>query len=160
MVSDVVDDTIKTIIDREGVDNPFDPYVYIYHLFLNIMAASVFGKKYDIEDPEFEKLNYIFHDFFKDLTTRLTFIEFIPIMRFIDRTIVKKREEYMSETKELVQTKFLSHYKDFNEHIVRDFCDALILAKNEALAEGKDSAPYLNDDNLTMVLWDLFIGNY
>ncbi|CAG2182140.1 unnamed protein product, partial [Oppiella nova] len=44
------------------------------------------------------------------------------------------------------------------ESIVRDFCDALILAKNEALLEGKESAPYLNDDNITMVVWDLFIA--
>ncbi|CAG2183102.1 unnamed protein product, partial [Oppiella nova] len=39
-----------------------------------------------------------------------------------------------------------------------DFCDALITAKNEALREGKESAPYLTDTNLTMTVMDLFMA--
>ncbi|CAG2181430.1 unnamed protein product, partial [Oppiella nova] len=40
----------------------------------------------------------------------------------------------------------------------RDFCDALITAKNEALREGKESAPYLTDENLAMTIFDLFFA--
>ena len=42
--------------------------------------------------------------------------------------------------------------------MIRDFCDTLITAKNEALREGKESAPYLTDSNLSMVVFDLFFG--
>jgi hypothetical protein len=40
--------------------------------------------------------------------------------------------------------------------MTRDFCDELISAKNEALAEGKESEPYLTDDNLSMNILNLF----
>ena len=58
----------------------------------------------------------------------------------------------------LIRSKFISHYKDYNESVIRDFCDTLITAKNEALKEGKESAPYLTDNNLSMVVFDLFFA--
>ncbi len=62
------------------------------------------------------------------------------------------------EFKEVIKKKYKDHYKEFNEYIIRDFCDALILAKNEALNEDKESKSYLTDDNLTFVILDLFMG--
>ena len=46
LVSDVVDQTVQLIIDKEDIEHGFQPFDYIYLLFLNIMANSVFGKKY------------------------------------------------------------------------------------------------------------------
>ena len=43
LVSDCVDHTIKTMVEREGLDKPFQPFDYIYSSFLNILAASAFG---------------------------------------------------------------------------------------------------------------------
>lgn len=40
-----VDHTIETMMDREGIDKPFVPFDYIYNMFLNIMAANIFGKR-------------------------------------------------------------------------------------------------------------------
>jgi hypothetical protein len=60
--------------------------------------------------------------------------------------------------KEMIKNKYINHYKDYNETVTRDFCDALISAKNEALTEGRESAPYLTDDNLSMTILDLFFG--
>ena len=48
LASDCVDHTIETILEKEGLDKPFDPYEYIYYTFLNIMTASAFGKRYGI----------------------------------------------------------------------------------------------------------------
>ncbi len=59
----------------------------------------------------------------------------------------------------MLKIKYKHHYEDYNENIIRDFCDALISAKNEALNEDKESKPYLTDDNLTLVILDLFLGN-
>ena len=74
-------------------------------------------------------------------------------MQYLNRHMVNKRKEFMAETIDMVKTKYTSHYDDFDESSLRDLCDALIAAKNEALSEGKESAPYLNDDNLTMATW-------
>ncbi|CAG2108040.1 unnamed protein product, partial [Medioppia subpectinata] len=54
--------------------------------------------------------------------------------------------------------KFTKHFDDYNESIERDFCDALISAKNDALRDGKESAPYLTDANLAMTVMDLFFA--
>ncbi len=70
----------------------------------------------------------------------------------------KKQNKLLDELIEICKNKYTDHYKDFNETVVRDFSDALISAKNEALAEGKESAPYLTDENLAMSAMDLFFG--
>ena len=54
--------------------------------------------------------------------------------------------------------KYHAHYKDYDENVIRDFCDTLITAKNEALRDGKESAPYLTDVNLAMAVFDLFFA--
>ena len=56
------------------------------------------------------------------------------------------------------KNKYQAHYKDYDENVIRDFCDTLITAKNEALREGKESAPYLTDENLSMAVFDLFFA--
>ena len=38
------------------------------------------------------------------------------------------------------------------------FFDVLISAKNEALRDGKESAPYLTDENLSMAVLNLMVG--
>ena len=53
---------------------------------------------------------------------------------------------------------FLVHYDDYDGSVIRDFCDALISAKNDAINESKESAPYLTDNNLAMAIMDLFFG--
>ena len=59
---------------------------------------------------------------------------------------------------ELMEIKFKSHYNDYDEHVIKDFCDALISAKNEALEEGKEWAPHLKDNNLALALLDVFLA--
>ena len=72
--------------------------------------------------------------------------------------MVQKQIDLVIELVEMMQAKFKSHYNDYDESIERDFCDALISAKNDALREGKESAPYLTDANLAMCIFDLFIA--
>lgn len=42
---DSVDTAIKNIVEREGIDQKFDPFDYIYNMCLNVMAVSGLGKK-------------------------------------------------------------------------------------------------------------------
>ena len=114
--------------------------------------------RYDLEDKEFKRLKYIASDFQKEIVNRSFFWEFIPLFRLIDRKMVRYQESIFQEFIDFLKNKYVNHIKDYNEDITRDFCDALIFAKNEALAEGKESAPYLTDDNLAMVVFDLFFG--
>ena len=117
--------------------------------------------RYDLEDKEFKRLKYINYDFGRnEIKNRFIFWEFLPLARFFDRKMVNKQYNLFQELIDFLKDKYVNHMKDYNEEITRDFCDALISAKNEALAEGKESAPYLTDDNIPMALTDLLLGIY
>ncbi|CAG2103733.1 unnamed protein product [Medioppia subpectinata] len=158
VATDSVDRTVKTMLEKEGVGNAFDPKSYIYLMFLNILATSAFGISYDFEDKEFKFLKYALKDFGKELGARAFLWEFSSIIRFLDRKMVQKNDRLVNEFIALIKDKFVKHYEDYNESIERDFCDALISAKNDALRDGKESAPYLTDANLGMTVLDLFFA--
>ena len=80
-------------------------------------------------------------------------------MRVLDWRMVKKFKIMWNEAVAMVNTKFKNHYQDYNESIERDFCDALISSKNDALKDGKDMAIHLTDANLSIITLDvLFAG--
>ena len=72
--------------------------------------------------------------------------------------MVEKHKTLMNDFVIMVKQKYDKHLEDYDPSIERDFCDALISAKNDALREGKESAPYLNDINLSMCIFDLFLA--
>ncbi len=45
LVDDVVEQTLDSIREKEGLDKPFDPKDYIYLMVYNIIASSAFGKR-------------------------------------------------------------------------------------------------------------------
>ena len=67
-------------------------------------------------------------------------------------------ESKFDQLAQLITKKYQAHYDDYDENVIRDFCDTLITAKNEALRDCKESAPYLTDVNLAMSLFDLFLA--
>jgi hypothetical protein len=50
LVSDSVDKTVNLIQDKHGVNKPFDIVSYIYLMIYNVIASSVFGKRYFLFD--------------------------------------------------------------------------------------------------------------
>ena len=176
LVIDCVDHTIDNIIEKEGLDKPFVPFDYIYNLFLNILSASAFGRRYrnfimiifvsilefnsnryDMNEPEYEKLKYIMKDLLREANTKIPIWESFPLYRMLDPRF-KRLKETLENYFVIIKDKYQAHYKDYDEIVIRDFCDTLITAKNEALREGKESAPYLTDDNLSMAVVDLFFA--
>lgn len=56
---------------------------------------------------------------------------------------------------EYILARYQQHLVDYDQSKIRDFADALIAAKVEAIDEQRDSAEHLNDDNLGLVLMDM-----
>ena len=111
-----------------------------------------------MNDPEYNAIKYVLKDVFNEVNQIFLFWEMFPILLKIDYKMFGKMQRLFAENFELLKNKFKSHYKDYNESEIRDFCDSLISAKNDALREGKESAPYLNDNNLAFALFDLFFA--
>ncbi|XP_054167198.1 cytochrome P450 2A9-like [Oppia nitens] len=155
---DCVDQTVQTMLEREGPNKPIDPFNYIYLTFLNILAISTFGKTYSIDDPVFKQLKYMLTDVNEELATRRLLWEISPIVRWIDQKMIRKNEKNFSDLIDQFIDKYRLHYNDYDSSIERDICDALITAKNNALREAKESAQYLTDENLALAIFDLFFA--
>ena len=82
----------------------------------------------------------------------------MPIMRIFNKKFVIKYKELTNDFVLFLKQNFENHYKTYDESVIRDFCDALISAKNDALREGKESATYLTDDNLSLAIFDLLFA--
>ncbi|XP_054154800.1 steroid 17-alpha-hydroxylase/17,20 lyase-like [Oppia nitens] len=156
---DSVDKTVGIMLETDGPDKPIKPFDYIYHMFLNVLANSTFGENYNMNDPEFKFLKYFLNDFIiKEAGSHFLLWDISPIIRLLDRKLVTKHQKLIAKSISLISRKFTEHYLDYNPDIERDFCDALIASKNDAIREGKQSRPYLTDRNLSMTLLDLFIA--
>ncbi|CAG2172630.1 unnamed protein product [Oppiella nova] len=155
---DCVDQTVKSMIDREGLDKPFIVKDYIFYMFFNIISASILGKSYTMDDPELKRFKYVLMDVGHEVGARFMLWDFSSFIRLLDRRSVQKQQQILTEMSLMIRNKFKDHYADYSDAIERDICDALITAKNEALREGKEWAPYLTDDNLAMSAMSLFLG--
>ncbi|CAG2174686.1 unnamed protein product [Oppiella nova] len=146
------------MIDREGLDKPFIVKDYIFYMFFNIISASILGKSYTMDDPELKRFKYVLMDVGHEVGARFMLWDFSSFIRLLDRRSVQKQQQILTEMSLMIRNKFKDHYADYSDAIERDICDALITAKNEALREGKEWAPYLTDDNLAMSAMSLFLG--
>ena len=91
------------------------------------------------QDPEYILFEYIFDEFQTEIGHVWCLIEFLPIARFYYKNIIRKSEKTIANMIEVIKFKYSDHYKSYDENTIRDFCDALISAKNEALNEDKES---------------------
>lgn len=91
-----------------------------------------------------------------ELVPIIFIIELMPFMKLFYRTKYAESCKLAISFREHCKLKYCEHLDTYQEGQIRDFSDALIFAKKEAEAEQSDSAQYLNDSNLALVLLDLF----
>ncbi|CAG2176555.1 unnamed protein product, partial [Oppiella nova] len=157
LVDDVVNETVETMISNEGIGKPFNPKTYIYMSVLNIIASSAFGKRYSFDDKELKFYEKSFQSF-RANTNEKALSNYIPFLkRFYSKSVNKTVESFTNLSINLKQ-KYLDRLKVHSKGEIHDFCDALIEAKEEAIAKEKESALHLNDQNLSLVIMDLFIA--
>ena len=111
-----------------------------------------------MNDSEFFKLKYHSEQVNKQFTIIVVASDFIPILKLFVKGKVKLIRDHFTEIINIIKQKYLSHQKDYQFEQIRDFTDALIFARSDALKNEKGSAPYLTDDNLALALNDLFTG--
>ena len=85
-------------------------------------------------------------------------VDLLPILKYFMGKKIDRFRKLFYEVMTMIKEKYQAHYKDYDENVIRDFCDTLITAKNEAIKENKESAPYLTDGNLGLVIGDLFLA--
>lgn len=111
-------------------------------------------------DKEFLKLKCLTEEFNDNLTGLAMGSEFVPIFRLVAKKQIEKLKKITKERITIFKEIYNSHQNDYQDGVIRDFTDALTYAKNDALQNEKESAPYLTDSNLALFIFDLFGGNY
>ncbi|CAG2177960.1 unnamed protein product [Oppiella nova] len=149
LVDDVVNETVETMICKEGTDKPFNPKTYIYMSVFNIIASSAFGKRYSFDDKELKFFEESF-EYFRANTNPLFLVDRVPILKPFYANIVNKTLQTVKALSSSVKQKYLDRLKVHSKGEIHDFCDALIEAKEEAIADEKESASALTDVNLSL----------
>lgn len=151
----VIDEVVDTIMSKEGLNSPFNPKDYIYLMVYSIIASTVAGKSYSLNDREFLRLKEA-NDLATEKQSVLFVVEFLPFMKYVYR---KSWSEILKVAKVQIDwciEQFDSHMKTYTPGNVRDFCDALIHAKEEAEVSDAEAVVHLNRENLINVIVDLF----
>ncbi|CAG2106830.1 unnamed protein product, partial [Medioppia subpectinata] len=145
-LSELVDENVcqmvrRIIDDNEGMGRPF----------------SLHDSILDSEQAELKMVKYITSGFQTDLGNTLFLYEFIPVLRYFMVNPLIKYKRYFNLLMNYTRNIYQKHDQTYDANCLRDFCDILIAAKHEAIADDKRTAPYFTDDNLPAVLIDLFI---
>lgn len=126
----VIDEVVDTIVSKEGFNNPFNPKDYIYLMLYSIIASTVAGKSYSLNDREFLQLKEA-NDAGSEQQSVLFVIEFLPIMKYVYRRSWNEILKFAKVQIDWSIEQFDSHMKTYTPGKVRDFCDALIHAKEK-----------------------------
>ncbi|CAG2117016.1 unnamed protein product, partial [Medioppia subpectinata] len=157
IVDSTVADTIKNIVNTEGINKPFSPRPYLLDIVVNVLSSAVFSEKFDINQLEFQCFKYCSIDWLSDVGNNYYIYEFIPILRQFWTNPLSRYSQSFDECMDYTRNVLTNHNKTFKANNLRDFCDVLIGAKKSAVDEDSYTAECFGDDSLVATLNDLFI---
>ena len=153
-LSTTVTEVVDRIIDRVK-EEPFDSNEQFSLTMIAILAQAAFGKKYELEDPEFLRWKEAI-DVLQKTNRILMIIFFVPFLRHIFPGTWKEfvgTINYQRDYIEMMYKRALDNYTDGKNET---FCDAMITAKKEAEAEENWMLPHLKPQNMYNAVSDLF----
>ena len=150
-------EVVQEIINREGLDKPFDPTDYLFLLTHSVLAKSAYGVNFTMDHPDFKMLKDAMETIQKQANEFFLCV-LVPILRFWFRTQWKKSTEKFRSVALYNREQMKKHRETFNSNEIRDFCDALLSAKTEAESESSKDAKFLTSENVTNILTDIFLA--
>jgi hypothetical protein len=133
--------------------------VFIFAHFKSKLSQNYFADRYSIDDKEF---NYFKDsiDYFRNNFNDLAIVDRVPMLKPFYLKSYNKFRGVITDLSQNIRNKYLERLNNHKKGVVNDFCDGLIEAKEEAIIEAKESAPDLTDFNLSLVIFDLFFGQF
>lgn len=114
--------------------------------------------RYSMKDEEFFNIINSIENFKKSLK-KVFMVEHFPILKlFIDNSSFYMVQNDFFKLFGMAKQKYKNHQNDYQKELIRDLTDGLLAAKDDAIDSSKESAPYLTDNNLAVVLQELIIG--
>ncbi len=115
----------------------------------------MFGCKYDINDEEFSKIIHLNQNISEGLAGG-NGVDFLTWLRFFPNRHINQLRESVSLRDPILLRRLRKHQETYEEGNIRDFTDALIYAANEEIKEEKSSQRYLKEENILMIMADIF----
>ena len=155
-ISASIDEVSKLFVETKG--RPHDPRNILSLGVINVICNIVFGKKYDLDDPEFQKVVHFNETFAKCLGPE-NVVDAFPILRFLpfEEQNIKKLRMAVQERDAILRRVYAEHLKSFDADNIRDLTDALISSKAEA---GKEDSTVesLKTEHVLMAMSDVFVA--
>ena len=137
-------------IESQGGE-PFDPAVILSISVSNIICALVFGKRFDHEDEQFQRILKLISIIFEDYE-EYPELDVIPIVRFLPKykNYLKRFAAHDSELKAFFKEQISEHQASHDPENPRDLIDVYL---NESEMEGEN-----DEANLVQSIYDFFIA--
>lgn len=153
------DDIARRFHEHDG--EAVDPKIDITVAVMNVICSLVYGQRYDIHDPEFERI-VDYNDKFVEIFASYTLLDQLPWLRFFPLKTVKLMEDARSTRDEIINRKYQEHKEKFmvenanNNFQIQDLTDALLKTAFEESQNASKELPSLTEDNIMMTMQDMF----
>ncbi|XP_078525445.1 cytochrome P450 2J2-like isoform X2 [Lissotriton helveticus] len=142
---------------KNNMGAPFDPCFALDNAVSNIMCSIVFGKRFEYDDPLFQRMIGLIHERVKSITGVWAQIyNAIPLVRRLPlphQTILKNAETVDAFLRSIQE----EHKKTFIPGKPRDYIDCY-LEEMEKQQQRHGGETVFDDENLTACLYDLFLA--
>ncbi|XP_040295195.1 cytochrome P450 2K1-like isoform X1 [Bufo bufo] len=150
-----IQDEIIALIESFKCYNgkPFDPHLIVNCAISNVICSIIFGKRFEYEDPTFQKLIRMLDEYAKvtgePKALLFNFYPFIGTLLGLHKKIMQNIENLIDFIKKNVKKKRL----EFNANDITGYIDAYLLKQEQ---ESTKPETYFHDENLYHSVLDLF----
>lgn len=142
---------LQTIMDNSG---GFDPFRQIVVSVANVICGMLFGRRYSHEDEDLVGLVNL-SDEFGQVVGSGNPADFIPVLRFLPSSSMKKFMALNARFNGFVQKIVHEHYATYDKNNIRDITDSLIdHCEDRKLDE--NSNVQVSDEKIVGIVNDLF----
>ncbi|XP_001638681.2 steroid 17-alpha-hydroxylase/17,20 lyase isoform X2 [Nematostella vectensis] len=152
-VCEEVDGLIKRLKAANG--NPIDPKHDLFLTILNVICNMVFGSCYSMNDPEFLQVVHYNQLGFR-LLSPVSLVNIFPWLLKLPTQQARDFYYVRDVQGKILDQKFSQHKATFNSSNIRDFTDALLKARLEAVQENEAVHHMITEDHLIMTIADVF----
>ncbi|KAK3707375.1 hypothetical protein QZH41_010461 [Actinostola sp. cb2023] len=136
---------------------PIDIEHDIYLTTTNVVCAIVYGKRYEIDDPEFLDIKDYNITSFRLLSV-VNLLNTFPFLIHFPIKDSKDLDESRLKRDRLLDAKLHQHQATYQDGVIRDLTDALIKALQEAQEEDSKVKDLITEDHVVMTMQDTFSG--
>lgn len=154
MMTDVVDRVIDEVGEREftaDADTVFSTTV------MTAMIQSVFGVKYDLNDPDYVRWRQSWEDRQASIGI-LMLVTFAPFLKYVYRTSWMRFMDIIEYQKKYIKIMFDRCVTAYTDGKNDSFCDAMIAANREAESSDSWTSAHLTNENIYNCVFDVIVA--